>query len=358
MWVRAMFCSRLEDHYKKKNFWTDGVIFTSENQNLNKAHVRYLEAQLVELADEAKRCDLDNATHPQRPSLSPADEADAKQYLKNMLLCLLAVGVSFFEKPREPESQGRFLRAEGATVRAYAEPVRSQGMSNPLALLQGVTDWDAYREALKQWDQLWAARRGYSVLRKAPSWFTTVQALHEVVKQDWGQLDDGTGKQLLGLGGTDDGWALLGHMRPAAFTVIFGNDHNRNTVQDAVHGIIAADDNKFPDAAIEAYEIITGINGLATATATRLLTLARPDRIVSLNDASRAGLAQYCDLKLSKQISAEKYRSVLDRLYTKPWFNAPPPEEPREHAIWSMRTALVDCFMYTGKPDESAARSP
>jgi hypothetical protein len=47
---------RLEQHAGKKDFWTQAVIFTSKDEHLNKAHVQYLEARLLELARQAKRC--------------------------------------------------------------------------------------------------------------------------------------------------------------------------------------------------------------------------------------------------------------------------------------------------------------
>ena len=112
---------RLDSHAKKKDFWTHGIVFTSKDQSLNKAHVQHLEARLVGLAAEAKRCELDNANNPQMPSLSDADKADAELYLADMLLCLPVVGVSFFEKPREPagKSQDLFLNAKGIQARGY-----------------------------------------------------------------------------------------------------------------------------------------------------------------------------------------------------------------------------------------------
>ena len=100
-------------------------------------------------------------------------------------------------------------------------------------------------------------------------------------------------------------WALLGRMRPKAFNVIFENERNRNTVQNAVHDVAAADAKDFPGAAIQAYQKITGITNLGPATATRLLALSRPDRIVSFNKASRKGLAKYFNLDLGGQLSAE-----------------------------------------------------
>ena len=95
----------------------------SKDQNLNKAHIQYLEARLVGLAAEAKRCELDNANVPQVPSLSDADAADAELYLADLLLCLPVVGVNFFEKPRglTGKDQDLFLSARGITARGYEE---------------------------------------------------------------------------------------------------------------------------------------------------------------------------------------------------------------------------------------------
>jgi hypothetical protein len=64
---------RLEQHAKSKDFWTHAVAFSSEDQNLNKAHVQYIESRLLELALVAKRCELDNGNVPQPPSLSEAE---------------------------------------------------------------------------------------------------------------------------------------------------------------------------------------------------------------------------------------------------------------------------------------------
>lgn len=114
---------RLNSHAKNKDFWTHGVAFTSKDQSLNKAHVQHLEARLVQLATEAKRCELDNANIPQMPSLSTADMADAELYLADMLLCLPVVGVSFFEKSRglTEKNQDLFLNAKRIKARGFEE---------------------------------------------------------------------------------------------------------------------------------------------------------------------------------------------------------------------------------------------
>ena len=112
---------QLDDHAKTTDFWTHGAAFTSKDLSLNKTHIQYLEARLVELAAEAKRCELDNTNLPQRPPLSDADRADAELYLVDMLRCLPVVGVCFFEKPQEPTgtSPDLFLNVKGGRARAY-----------------------------------------------------------------------------------------------------------------------------------------------------------------------------------------------------------------------------------------------
>ena len=45
---------RLDQHASKKDFWISAIAFTSKDENLNKAHVQYLEARLVELATKVR----------------------------------------------------------------------------------------------------------------------------------------------------------------------------------------------------------------------------------------------------------------------------------------------------------------
>ena len=116
--------SRLDQHARNKDFWTHAVVFTSKDQNLNKAHVRYLEARLVALANEAKRCELDNGTVPQLPALSEADAADAEGFLSDVLLCLPVVGVNLFEQAKVGPRRGRdlLLKAKGIEARGTDSP--------------------------------------------------------------------------------------------------------------------------------------------------------------------------------------------------------------------------------------------
>ena len=88
---------RLKQHVAGKDFWTRFVAFTSTNEGLNKAHVRYLESRLVGLAKAANQWALDNGTTPTPPPLSEADKADAEWFLAEMRVIFPLLGIDAFE---------------------------------------------------------------------------------------------------------------------------------------------------------------------------------------------------------------------------------------------------------------------
>jgi hypothetical protein len=101
---------RLEQHSIKKDFWGTAIAFTSKDENLNKAHVKYLESRLIELALLAKRCDLDNGNTPQKPNLSEADIAEVEGFLEEMLICFSAIGIHIFDRPKSKSKPSDLLR--------------------------------------------------------------------------------------------------------------------------------------------------------------------------------------------------------------------------------------------------------
>lgn len=112
---------RLEMHALKRDFWNSAVLFTSRDPYMNKAHVQFLESRLVELARDARRCELENGNVPRRPSLSEADEAEVEAFLAEMLLCFPLVGITVFERPSGPvrKAQVLVLRGKGITAKGY-----------------------------------------------------------------------------------------------------------------------------------------------------------------------------------------------------------------------------------------------
>jgi len=87
---------RLESHFGQKDFWTKAVLFVA-GPHLNKAHVQFLEAQLIQRVKAAKKVPLENINMPTEPTLSEADRADMQVFLENMLGILPVLGVHAFE---------------------------------------------------------------------------------------------------------------------------------------------------------------------------------------------------------------------------------------------------------------------
>lgn len=91
--------SRLSDHKRSKDFWDRAIIFTSQVDNLDKAHFLYLEARLTEEAATANRAEIDNANVGSRPLPPKQVIADAEVFLAEMLLVFRVLGVLVFQKP-------------------------------------------------------------------------------------------------------------------------------------------------------------------------------------------------------------------------------------------------------------------
>jgi hypothetical protein len=116
--------SRLESHFANKDFWTRAIFFVAGHGQLNKAHVQFLESQLVARARKVRRMVLDNGNVPADPSLSEADRADMEVFLSNMLGMLPLLGVVGFEAPAESASKGSpqialTCRGKGVEARGY-----------------------------------------------------------------------------------------------------------------------------------------------------------------------------------------------------------------------------------------------
>lgn len=91
---------RIDDHEKKKDFWSWGLAFVSTNRALNKAHVQWLEYALVAKATELRRCRLDNGNVPREPELTESEKADTRGFLREILQILPLVGLRVFETPK------------------------------------------------------------------------------------------------------------------------------------------------------------------------------------------------------------------------------------------------------------------
>jgi hypothetical protein len=89
--------ARLLTHDRKKDFWNDVVIFSSKDDNLNKSHIKYLEARLDSLAKTADRYKLENGNTPTLSSLSRAERDAMEELLEDIRLVLGTLGYPILE---------------------------------------------------------------------------------------------------------------------------------------------------------------------------------------------------------------------------------------------------------------------
>ena len=81
---------RLKQH-KAKDFWTSVVIFVSKDENLTKAHIRYLENRLLHEAKTVGRYALENS-NASNPKLPESDREDMEVYLSRIRQVLPVLG--------------------------------------------------------------------------------------------------------------------------------------------------------------------------------------------------------------------------------------------------------------------------
>ena len=138
---------RLEDHYARKDFWNRAVFFAAGLGQLNKAHVQYLEAQLIARANAAKRISLDNGNQPNEPTLSEPDRADMDVFLENILGILPVLGIQAFDlaAPSAEKNSSPLLTCSGKGITANGRET-VQGFVVLAGSLSAVNEVESFKE--------------------------------------------------------------------------------------------------------------------------------------------------------------------------------------------------------------------
>jgi HNH endonuclease len=223
----------------------------------------------------------------------------------------------------------------------------------PLALLSPIPNsWAHYRVALDNCDQR-QRRNNISIFQnlrvsdtmEMMSWIVTISEGRRIITHapTWHEYEISV---LLGQKYDHKDWGLLGHMRATAKAAL----NNRQTeIRNILHNLLdISSAQEFATKAVNAMEHIKG-DYIGVSVATRLITLARPDRAVSINNESAGGFAKFYS-GLPKTPgglgTAKNYAKLLDHIYAEPWYKSPEPQAERDKNIWSMRAALLDAFVY------------
>lgn len=89
---------RLNQQIKEKDFWNEVILFISKDQNLNKAHIKYLESRLYEISKKNDRYELVNGNTPTKSNISESDIAEMEEFISNIKILTNTLGHKIFEE--------------------------------------------------------------------------------------------------------------------------------------------------------------------------------------------------------------------------------------------------------------------
>jgi len=95
---------------------------------LNKAHIKYIESRLYEIAITVDRFLLDNSNIPTLPKISEPDKAEMEEFIENIRLLVNTLGYKIFESLREPVGSNSDDKNEKFFIEA-ARGAKAQGIS-------------------------------------------------------------------------------------------------------------------------------------------------------------------------------------------------------------------------------------
>ncbi len=140
--------NRIKQHVAEKDFWTECVVFISKDDNLNKAHIKYLENHLYMLAKDNKRYEVLNLNIPSESSISEMDQAEMVEFIDNMGLILSVLGHKVLEPSVgniQERSEPIFLLQDRSGVKASGKPT-----FDGFAVLKGSTIAQSVASSLSQ----------------------------------------------------------------------------------------------------------------------------------------------------------------------------------------------------------------
>lgn len=116
---------RLNQQLTQKDFWNEAIIFISKDENLNKAHIKYLENRLHDIAKFANRYKVDNSIIPTQSSISESDRAEMEEFIEYIKMLVNTLGHKVFDEKREfkpKQKQDIFFIKAARGAEAQGEP--------------------------------------------------------------------------------------------------------------------------------------------------------------------------------------------------------------------------------------------
>lgn len=148
---------RLKQH-KTKEFWVSAIVFVSKDENLTKAHVRFLESRLLAEATQIGRFTLEqNQAGGSR--LPESDREDMEVFLARIRQLLPVLGSDILAPIIQPATNSQpggvlFCRIKGAEARGQRTPNGFVVLQDSTAVLEERPSAESYPYVVAQRQQL------------------------------------------------------------------------------------------------------------------------------------------------------------------------------------------------------------
>lgn len=123
--------TRLKQHNRTqesggKDFWEHVWLVTSKDQNLTKAHAKYLESQLIRSVSQSGLCKLENGTAHDYVNLPESDQADMAFFMEQLRTILPVLGFDYLRSPINEinEHHKTTTRAAESPLFTFAMPTK------------------------------------------------------------------------------------------------------------------------------------------------------------------------------------------------------------------------------------------
>jgi hypothetical protein len=148
---------RLKQH-KTEEFWVSAIVFVSKDENLTKAHVRYLESRLIAEAAQASRYTLEQ-NKAGGAKLPPSDQEDMEVFLARIRQLLPVLGSDILTPIAQPPTNGQpddvlFCQSKGAEARGQRTKSGFVVFQGSTAVLKQRPSAEKYPHALVKRKQL------------------------------------------------------------------------------------------------------------------------------------------------------------------------------------------------------------
>lgn len=145
---------RIKNHLSK-DFWNNIAFFMTKDENLTKAHIRYIEGRLIEIAKSADRSMVINS-QASGAKLPESDREDMEVFLEKMQQVLPVLGVEAFvqttSKARsEAEKEMLTCKIKNVAATGYLTP-------NGIVVLSGSEAVLDERNSAKKWPSVMTQR--------------------------------------------------------------------------------------------------------------------------------------------------------------------------------------------------------